>query len=75
MRNLLCTEAIAGAARNREAGREADGEVATYWYGKAPARAMRKLGHITATGASAAEAGERAAAAYRRLAGSRGEAA
>ncbi len=75
MRNLLCTEAIAEAARDRTAGRSVEGPVATYWYGKAPARAMRKLGHITATGASAAEAGERAAAAYRRLSGSRGEAA
>ncbi len=75
MRNLLCTEAIAAAARDREAGRGSDGPVATYWYGKAPVRAMRKLGHITATGASAAEAGERAASAYRRLAGSAGAAA
>ncbi|KGE05126.1 ATP-grasp domain-containing protein [Pseudohaliea rubra] len=75
MRNLLCNDAIVEAAGNRAAGRSVDGAVATYWYGKAPARAMRKLGHITATGATATEAGERAAAAYERLTGSHGEAA
>jgi 5-(carboxyamino)imidazole ribonucleotide synthase len=70
MRNLLCTPALAGAARDRAAGRYADGDVVTYWYGKAPERPMRKLGHITATGDSAAAAGERVAAAYARLVGS-----
>lgn len=69
MRNLLCTGALTAAARGRGAGREVDGEVATYWYGKAPSRAMRKLGHITATGDDVAGARERAAAAYRRLLG------
>lgn len=66
MRNLLARPPLEASAERhaREAGRfqaEAAGAdtLATYWYGKPPARAMRKLGHITATAATA-EAAERA---------------
>ena len=49
MRNLLCTPALKREDRHREAGKETSDESTTYWYGKSPARLMRKLGHITAT--------------------------
>lgn len=67
MRNLLCTEALAAAARDREAGKTTEGELVTYWYGKAPTRTMRKLGHLTATADSTSAAAERAEDAYQRL--------
>ncbi|MEQ8515967.1 MAG: ATP-grasp domain-containing protein, partial [Chromatocurvus sp.] len=67
MRNLLCTERLKPAAEGRDAGCNRDGDTAVYWYGKAPARAMRKLGHITATGDSTSEAADKVAAAYNHL--------
>jgi 5-(carboxyamino)imidazole ribonucleotide synthase len=57
MKNILCTEALLREGRARGAGRklQPDG-AAVYWYGKSPARLMRKLGHITATGEDAPSA-------------------
>jgi len=57
MKNILCTEALLREGRERKAVRDelADG-AAVYWYGKRPARLMRKLGHITATAADARSA-------------------
>ena len=69
MRNLLCTEALKPAAEGRAAGCERDGDTATYWYGKAPAREMRKLGHITAKAESTQAAAEKVTATYDRLTG------
>jgi 5-(carboxyamino)imidazole ribonucleotide synthase len=57
MKNLLCTAALKQEDRTREAGFETGEDGAfVYWYGKSAARLMRKLGHITATGASPGEA-------------------
>ncbi len=57
MRNLLCTEALKNQGLTRSAGTECRQEgVTIYWYGKSPARLMRKLGHITALASSADEA-------------------
>lgn len=67
MRNLLCTDSLKPAAEGRDAGCERDGDTAVYWYGKAPSRTMRKLGHITATASTTREAADRVAAAYHRL--------
>jgi len=69
MRNLLCNEKLIPAAEGRDAGCDRDGDTAVYWYGKSPSRAMRKLGHITATGDSAKEAADKVAAVYNRLTG------
>lgn len=57
MKNLLCTEALKLENKYREARtqRQEDG-AAVYWYGKTPARLMRKLGHISARAQSADEA-------------------
>ncbi len=67
MRNLLCTAPLQAAAEGRAAGCDRDGDTAVYWYGKAPTRAMRKLGHITATGHTTTEAADRVADAYNQL--------
>lgn len=69
MRNLLCSEKLIPAAEGRDAGCDRDGDTAVYWYGKSPSRAMRKLGHITATGNSTKEAADKVAALYNRLTG------
>jgi 5-(carboxyamino)imidazole ribonucleotide synthase len=53
MKNILCTPALEREGRTRAAGHAAQGDGATIsWYGKSPARAMRKLGHISATAAT-----------------------
>lgn len=67
MRNLLCSDALRPAAEDRGAGCEREGDTAVYWYGKAPTRSMRKLGHITATGKTLSEAAGRVDAAYTSL--------
>ncbi|EAQ97702.1 5-(carboxyamino)imidazole ribonucleotide synthase [Congregibacter litoralis KT71] len=57
MRNLLCTRALKEEAIHRASGTEAGTDEATvYWYGKSPARLMRKLGHITAVASTADQA-------------------
>lgn len=56
MRNVLCTPPLEEEGITREAGVSAHDSVREHWYGKSPARAMRKLGHITALGATVAEA-------------------
>lgn len=61
MKNLLCTPALKAEGRTRAAATQAaDKHTAIHWYGKSPARSMRKLGHITATGDSASQALARA---------------
>jgi 5-(carboxyamino)imidazole ribonucleotide synthase len=61
MRNILCSEALHAAGTTEPAGRrEAGPDTAVYWYGKSPARLMRKLGHVTATASTLDEATERA---------------
>lgn len=67
MRNLLCDENLKSAAQGRSAGCDRDGDTAVYWYGKSPSRAMRKLGHITATSDNSTDAAEKVAQAYARL--------
>lgn len=65
MRNILATPALQNAGVTEPAGcREHDSGAQLCWYGKSPARAMRKLGHITATGDSPAAARERVDAAW-----------
>lgn len=54
MRNILCTPVLHDAGNTEEAGVHRDTEgTRVYWYGKSPARLMRKLGHLTGTAASA----------------------
>lgn len=57
MRNLLCTPALKQENTHREAGTQpGSGNAVIHWYGKSPARLMRKLGHITAVANSATDA-------------------
>ncbi|MDP5053725.1 MAG: ATP-grasp domain-containing protein, partial [Congregibacter sp.] len=57
MRNILCTPALKQENMQRAAGTEHGvGDAVIYWYGKSPARLMRKLGHITALAPSTTEA-------------------
>ena len=57
MINILCTPALKQRNADYPAGQTRDAQgSAVHWYGKSPARLMRKLGHITATAASPAEA-------------------
>lgn len=57
MRNLLCTPALKHEDQHRPSGKALGTDNATvYWYGKTPARLMRKLGHVTAVGSTAEEA-------------------
>jgi 5-(carboxyamino)imidazole ribonucleotide synthase len=57
MRNILCTPPLKQENVHREAGTECGSDQATiHWYGKSPARLMRKLGHITAVANSTTDA-------------------
>lgn len=57
MRNLLCTPALKQEDIHRPSGKEVGTDNTTvYWYGKTPARLMRKLGHVTAVASTTAEA-------------------
>ena len=68
MKNLLCTPALKAEGRTRAAATQAaDRDTAIHWYGKSPARSMRKLGHITATGDSASQALARATRHWQRI--------
>ena len=68
MKNLLCTPALESEGRTRAAGVSAEDDgTRVYWYGKSPARRMRKLGHITATGESATAARELVKARWHRI--------
>ncbi|MFK7831015.1 MAG: 5-(carboxyamino)imidazole ribonucleotide synthase [Congregibacter sp.] len=49
MKNLLCTPALRLEDQHRPAAKQLDDNGAlVYWYGKSPARLMRKLGHVSA---------------------------
>ena len=68
MRNVLCTPALKAEDIHRPAEKtQGDSETTTYWYGKSPARLMRKLGHVTALGDSAAIARERVDEAWNQI--------
>ena len=68
MRNVLCTPALKAEDIHRPAEKTLGSEeTTTYWYGKSPARLMRKLGHVTALGDSAAIARERVDAAWNQI--------
>jgi len=57
MRNILCTPALKHEDLHRDAAAlEQDSGAVIYWYGKSPARLMRKLGHITALADSVVQA-------------------
>lgn len=57
MRNILCTPVLKQENVHREAGTDCGSDQATiHWYGKSPARLMRKLGHITAVANSTTDA-------------------
>ncbi|MEO1080142.1 MAG: ATP-grasp domain-containing protein [Pseudomonadota bacterium] len=57
MKNILATPALSERGRTESSGHFAQGDDATIsWYGKSPARLMRKLGHIAATADTPAEA-------------------
>lgn len=61
MRNVLATPVLHDAGVTQPAGRrEVDSNTALYWYGKSPARLMRKLGHVTAIGETKEAATDRA---------------
>ena len=76
MRNILSTPPLQQAGRTEARGRRMDSqhEAELYWYGKSPARAMRKLGHITALGDSSAEALSRVNATWTDIQDQAGEA-
>jgi 5-(carboxyamino)imidazole ribonucleotide synthase len=68
MRNLLCTPALQSAGRTEDAGTHVDNHQShVHWYGKSPARLMRKLGHITALDSSADAALERTAKSWHQI--------
>jgi 5-(carboxyamino)imidazole ribonucleotide synthase len=67
MRNILCTAPLHAAARTEIAGRYAAQGHFTYWYGKSPARLMRKLGHVSAMASSPALAQEAANAGWMQI--------
>jgi len=67
MRNLLCTPALTRESRMRNAHVSAEGLLSEHWYGKAPSRKMRKLGHITALGKNPEEALQRADTRWERI--------
>ena len=68
MRNLLCTPALQSAGRTEDAGTHVDEyQSHVHWYGKSPARLMRKLGHITALDTSAEAALERTAKSWHQI--------
>lgn len=57
MKNLLCTPALKQEDKPRDAGITCDANgISEHWYGKTPARLMRKLGHITAVADTAKQA-------------------
>jgi 5-(carboxyamino)imidazole ribonucleotide synthase len=65
MRNLLATPALRAGECTMPAGRSQDKHGSSvYWYGKSPARLMRKLGHVTALADSAQQALALAAASW-----------
>ncbi|MFT7287119.1 MAG: 5-(carboxyamino)imidazole ribonucleotide synthase [Halieaceae bacterium] len=65
MRNLLCTSALQQSDRTAAAGQSTDSIGSrVYWYGKSPARLMRKLGHVTALADSPEEALSRTLASW-----------
>lgn len=65
MRNVLCTAPLHDAGNTERAGKHADTLGSTvYWYGKSPARLMRKLGHVTAQDESAQAALTQAVASW-----------
>ncbi|MEM1403017.1 MAG: 5-(carboxyamino)imidazole ribonucleotide synthase [Pseudomonadota bacterium] len=68
MRNVLCTPALKAEDIHRPAQElVSEEETTTYWYGKSPARLMRKLGHVTALGDSADVARDRVDAAWTQI--------
>ncbi|MEM6775782.1 MAG: ATP-grasp domain-containing protein [Pseudomonadota bacterium] len=57
MKNILATPALSERGRTESSGHFAQGDGTTVsWYGKSPARLMRKLGHVAATADTPAEA-------------------
>lgn len=67
MRNLLCTPVLTQESRMRNAHVSEEGLLSEHWYGKAPTRKMRKLGHITALGENPGEALQRADTRWERI--------
>ncbi|MEM8940645.1 MAG: hypothetical protein AAGC91_00720, partial [Pseudomonadota bacterium] len=53
--------------RMRNAHVSEEGPLSEHWYGKAPTRKMRKLGHITALGENPREALQRADTRWERI--------
>jgi 5-(carboxyamino)imidazole ribonucleotide synthase len=68
MKNVLCTPPLEAKGVTEQAGHfeQPDGAVLC-WYGKSPARAMRKLGHVAATGATPKAALDRCETHWRAL--------
>lgn len=67
MLNLLCDEDLAELVGSDVVDLSA-GSAHVHWYGKKTAKAKRKMGHLTATGASSRDASDRAQQARRALA-------
>ncbi len=60
MKNVLCTPVLKAEGRTHGADQHPlPDHTVVHWYGKSPARLMRKLGHISATGATPEEALEK----------------
>ena len=66
MLNLLCDDDLANLVTSDTIDLSA-GDAHVHWYGKKTAKAKRKMGHLTATGASATEAAARAESARKAL--------
>ena len=67
MVNLLYDDRLAHACSDAPYSLALDGFTTLHWYGKREARPGRKMGHITAVAAAAAEASRRAHAGLERL--------
>lgn len=74
MRNILCTPPLQGAGRTEQASTGVSYNGATvYWYGKSPARLMRKLGHVTALADTVEEALAKSVATWEQIQQQAGE--
>lgn len=74
MRNILYTDKTRAAMGKLDCGTTPwNGSTNVHWYGKSGGKMLRKMGHITATGADVVAAGQHAAATLAALAGPRGK--
>jgi len=65
--NLLCEPELHGVCRSDQQSSEVTPDVFVHWYGKKSLRHLRKMGHMTALGTTAADALSKAQAQYAAL--------